>query len=74
MAMLHKGIRLALEAAREPNLMMPSASVANDVLTLGEEMGYAHRDIAGLREVLMKIADGRAARSLRRLHPADQLA
>lgn len=58
MAMLHKDIRLALEAAREPDLMMPSASAANDVLTLGEEMGYAHRDIAGLHEVLMKIADG----------------
>lgn len=58
MAMLHKDIRLALEAAREPNLMMPSASAANEVLSLGEEMGYAHRDIAGLREVLTRIADG----------------
>jgi 3-hydroxyisobutyrate dehydrogenase-like beta-hydroxyacid dehydrogenase len=61
MALMHKDIRLALDAARDPGLMLPAASAANVLLTLGEEMGYAHRDIAGFYEVLTRIADSATA-------------
>jgi 3-hydroxyisobutyrate dehydrogenase-like beta-hydroxyacid dehydrogenase len=61
MALMHKDIRLALDAAQDPDLTMSAASAADDLLTLGEAMGYAHRDIAGFYEVLTKIADGSAA-------------
>jgi 3-hydroxyisobutyrate dehydrogenase-like beta-hydroxyacid dehydrogenase len=61
MALMHKDIRLALDAARDPGLMLPAASAANVLLTLGEEMGYAHRDIAGFYEVLTRIANSAAA-------------
>jgi 3-hydroxyisobutyrate dehydrogenase-like beta-hydroxyacid dehydrogenase len=61
MALMHKDIRLALDAARDPGLMLPAASAANVLLTLGEEMGYAHRDIAGFYEVLTRIAESATA-------------
>lgn len=61
MALMHKDIRLALEAVPDPGLALPTALAANDLLTLGEEMGYAHRDIAGFYEVLTRIADRSAA-------------
>jgi 3-hydroxyisobutyrate dehydrogenase-like beta-hydroxyacid dehydrogenase len=60
MALMHKDIRLTLAAARDPGLLLPATSAANVLLTLGEEMGYAHRDIAGFYEVLTRIADNSA--------------
>jgi 3-hydroxyisobutyrate dehydrogenase-like beta-hydroxyacid dehydrogenase len=57
MRLMHKDIRLALEAARgEHGIPLPTASAADSVLTTAEEMGYGHRDIAGFLEVLSRIS------------------
>jgi 3-hydroxyisobutyrate dehydrogenase-like beta-hydroxyacid dehydrogenase len=50
--MMHKDIRLALEAADELATPLPSAAVADDMLAKASELGYAHRDLASLHEVL----------------------
>ena len=50
--LMHKDIRLALEAARETRVPVPAAGAADRVLTRAEELGYGHRDIAGLFQVL----------------------
>jgi 3-hydroxyisobutyrate dehydrogenase-like beta-hydroxyacid dehydrogenase len=52
MQLMHKDIRLALDAAREFTVPLPAASAADSVLSRAEEMGYGHRDIAGLYQVL----------------------
>jgi 3-hydroxyisobutyrate dehydrogenase-like beta-hydroxyacid dehydrogenase len=50
--LMHKDIRLALETADELHVPLPSAHAADEVLTKADELGYGHRDIAALREVL----------------------
>ena len=50
--LMHKDIRLALQTADELHVPLPSAHAADQVLTQAEELGYGHRDIAALREVL----------------------
>jgi 3-hydroxyisobutyrate dehydrogenase-like beta-hydroxyacid dehydrogenase len=50
--MMQKDIRLALEAADELAIPLPSAAVADEMLTRASELGYAHRDLASLHEVL----------------------
>ena len=52
--LMHKDIRLALQTADELHVPLPSAHAADQVLTQAEELGYGHRDIAALREVLAK--------------------
>jgi 3-hydroxyisobutyrate dehydrogenase-like beta-hydroxyacid dehydrogenase len=52
--LMHKDIRLVLDAARELNVPVPSAQAADGVLTRAEELGYARRDIAAFLEVLAK--------------------
>ena len=49
---MHKDIRLALAAAREHHVPVPSAEVADKVLTRAADLGFAHRDIAAIFEVL----------------------
>jgi 3-hydroxyisobutyrate dehydrogenase-like beta-hydroxyacid dehydrogenase len=51
-AMMQKDIRLALEAAEELAISLPSAAVADQMLTKATGLGYAHRDVAALHEVL----------------------
>src|SRR5439155_988589 len=46
--LMHKDIRLALEAGRLSGVTLPAASVAGHVLSQAEERGFGHRDIAGL--------------------------
>jgi hypothetical protein len=53
-AMAHKDIRLAREAADELRIALPSAAVADEMLTKAQELGYAHRDLAALHELLAK--------------------
>ncbi len=60
MRLMHKDIRLALEAARGRGIPLPAAAAADSVLTRAEELGYGHRDIAGFRQVLAKTAGGPA--------------
>jgi 3-hydroxyisobutyrate dehydrogenase len=50
--LMHKDIRLALETADELHVPLPSAHAADEVLSRADELGYGHRDIAALREVL----------------------
>jgi 3-hydroxyisobutyrate dehydrogenase-like beta-hydroxyacid dehydrogenase len=53
--LMHKDIRLALDAARELGVPVPSARAADEVLTKAAQLGYEHRDIAGLFQVLGKL-------------------
>jgi 3-hydroxyisobutyrate dehydrogenase-like beta-hydroxyacid dehydrogenase len=50
--LMHKDIRLALRTAEELKVPLPSAGVADEVLAQAGQLGYEHRDIAGLFEVL----------------------
>lgn len=59
-AMMQKDIRLALEAAREVDLPLPSAAAADQMLTRARELGYEQRDIAALHEVLAQMPAGEA--------------
>ena len=53
--LMHKDIRLALDVARELGVPVPSAHAADGVLTAAAQLGYEHRDIAGLFQVLGKL-------------------
>jgi 3-hydroxyisobutyrate dehydrogenase-like beta-hydroxyacid dehydrogenase len=50
--LMHKDIRLALAAAHELDVPLPSAAVADRMLGRATDMGYGHRDIAALFRVL----------------------
>jgi 3-hydroxyisobutyrate dehydrogenase-like beta-hydroxyacid dehydrogenase len=50
--LMHKDIRLALAAAHELDVPLPSAAVADRMLRCATDMGYGHRDIAALFRVL----------------------
>jgi 3-hydroxyisobutyrate dehydrogenase-like beta-hydroxyacid dehydrogenase len=50
--LMHKDIHLALDAAQAAQIPLPAASAAEHMLSLAGEMGYGHRDIAGLYQVL----------------------
>jgi 3-hydroxyisobutyrate dehydrogenase-like beta-hydroxyacid dehydrogenase len=56
--LMHKDIRLALEAARQFQVPLLAAAAADGVLARAEQMGYGHRDIAGLFQVLAQMAAG----------------
>ena len=60
-SLMHKDIGLALAAARERRVPLPAAEMVEKVLAHAGELGYEHRDIAALFEVLGKDA-GAAAR------------
>ena len=53
-AMMEKDVRLAQGVADELATPMPTAAVAREMLTRAGELGYAHRDLAALHEVLAK--------------------
>ena len=55
--LMHKDIRLALETGGELDVPLPSAHAADEVLTKASELGYEHRDIAALHDVLAELAD-----------------
>ena len=57
-AMMHKDIRLALGTAEELGTPLPSAAIADQMLTRAGELGYARRDLASLHQVLAKTAAG----------------
>jgi 3-hydroxyisobutyrate dehydrogenase len=52
--LMHKDIRLALETADELHVPVLSAGAADELLTKAGELGYGHRDLAALHEVLAK--------------------
>jgi 3-hydroxyisobutyrate dehydrogenase-like beta-hydroxyacid dehydrogenase len=55
-ALMHKDIRLARQAGAELATLLPSAAVADDVLSQAERIGYAHRDIAAMHQALAKMS------------------
>jgi 3-hydroxyisobutyrate dehydrogenase-like beta-hydroxyacid dehydrogenase len=57
--LMHKDIRLALQTADELHVPLPSARAADEVLTAAGELGYEHRDIAALREVLAEESEAK---------------
>jgi 3-hydroxyisobutyrate dehydrogenase-like beta-hydroxyacid dehydrogenase len=54
--LMDKDIRLAREAADELGIPLPSAALADDILNRASELGYAHRDLAALHQVLAEMA------------------
>jgi 3-hydroxyisobutyrate dehydrogenase-like beta-hydroxyacid dehydrogenase len=55
--LMRKDIRLALDTADELHISAPSAQAALAVLTKADELGYEHRDIAALFEVVGTLVD-----------------
>jgi len=51
-SLMQKDIRLALESGAELGVPLPSAAVADKELSLARTLGYEHRDIAALFQVL----------------------
>jgi 3-hydroxyisobutyrate dehydrogenase-like beta-hydroxyacid dehydrogenase len=54
--LMQKDLRLALDTGRTLSVPLPAAAVADELLTTAREMGYEHRDIAALFEVLARLA------------------
>jgi 3-hydroxyisobutyrate dehydrogenase-like beta-hydroxyacid dehydrogenase len=53
--LMDKDIRLARETANELGVPLPSAALAVDMLNRALDLGYAHRDLAALRNVLAEM-------------------
>jgi 3-hydroxyisobutyrate dehydrogenase-like beta-hydroxyacid dehydrogenase len=51
-SLMQKDIALALDTARQLHVPLPTAATADQLLTLAGALGYEHRDIAALFEVL----------------------
>ncbi len=56
-ALMHKDIRLAREAATQLGVLVPSAAAVDDILGRAEDLGYGHRDIAGVHEILARLSE-----------------
>jgi 3-hydroxyisobutyrate dehydrogenase-like beta-hydroxyacid dehydrogenase len=56
--LMQKDVQLAREAANELAITLPSAAVADEMLTRARELGYAHRDLAALHQVLARTSAG----------------
>ena len=52
MRLMHKDIRLALQAAHDAHVPLPAAAAADQVLEQATELGYGASDIAALYQVL----------------------
>ena len=52
MRLMHKDIRLALQAAHDSHVPLPAAAVADQVLDEATDLGYGASDIAALYQVL----------------------
>ena len=56
LGLMQKDIALALDSARRMHVPLPSAAVADELLTMGRGLGYEQRDLAALFEVLDHLA------------------
>jgi 3-hydroxyisobutyrate dehydrogenase-like beta-hydroxyacid dehydrogenase len=54
--LMHKDIRLARQAGEELATPLPTAAVADEILGAADQLGYVHRDIAALYDVLAKLS------------------
>jgi 3-hydroxyisobutyrate dehydrogenase-like beta-hydroxyacid dehydrogenase len=50
--LMQKDVALAIDAARQLEVPLPSAAAADQMLTTARAMGYEHRDLAALFQVL----------------------
>jgi 3-hydroxyisobutyrate dehydrogenase-like beta-hydroxyacid dehydrogenase len=55
--LMQKDITLALDAARQLPVPLPSAATADQVLTMARALGYERRDLAALFEVLARVSE-----------------
>ena len=62
LSFMHKDIELALDAARELEIPLPTAERADEVLELAQALGYERRDLAALFQALEQIAGSGATR------------
>lgn len=60
-SLMHKDIGLARQAGAQDGVPLPTAVVADQILTKGEELGYTHRDIASIHDLLAHLTDNDAA-------------
>jgi 3-hydroxyisobutyrate dehydrogenase-like beta-hydroxyacid dehydrogenase len=58
--LMQKDLVLALDAARQLGVPLPSAAAADEMLTVARALGYERRDLAALFEVLGQVAGGQA--------------
>jgi 3-hydroxyisobutyrate dehydrogenase-like beta-hydroxyacid dehydrogenase len=54
--LMQKDVVLALDTARQLHVALPSAAVADELLTVARALGYERRDLAALFEVLDQLA------------------
>jgi 3-hydroxyisobutyrate dehydrogenase-like beta-hydroxyacid dehydrogenase len=54
--LMQKDVALALDTARQLHVPLPSAAVADELLTVARALGYERRDLAALFEVLAQLA------------------
>ena len=54
--LMQKDVVLALDTARQLHVPLPSAAVADELLTVARALGYERRDLAALFEVLDQLA------------------
>ena len=61
--LMHKDIRLARQAGDELAATLPSAAVADTILSKAEDLGYGHHDIAAIHRVLAELSAEASART-----------
>ncbi len=54
-SLMQKDLVLALETGRTLTIPLPTATTADELLTIARALGYEHRDIAGVFEVLQHL-------------------
>jgi len=54
--LMQKDLVLALDAARELYIPLPSTAAADELLTVARALGYERRDLAAMFEVLGRLA------------------
>lgn len=58
--LMHKDIRLVRQAGAEDGIPLPTADVADEILSKAEQLGYTHRDIAAVHELLARLSEDAA--------------
>ncbi len=61
--LMQKDIRLARRTAADLQIPLPSATVADQILTEARDLGYGHRDLAALHDVLAQSASSEAGQA-----------
>jgi 3-hydroxyisobutyrate dehydrogenase len=59
--LMQKDVALALDTGRGLHVPLPSAATADQMLTLAASLGYEHRDLAALHEVLAQLTSEAAS-------------